>query len=119
VPREDSSGEQRRLGHITREGPGTMRKLLAEAAWRGCQDSPTIKTVFDRFCRQDKHRRKVALVALAHWLTRVMLAMLQSGQPFHEASAKDPATDSPKPANPSPSLGEVMKAFAPELVSRN
>jgi transposase len=128
VPREDSSGEQRRLGHITREGPGTMRKLLAEAAWRGCQDSPAIKAVFDRLCRNDKHRRKIALVGLAHWLTRVMLAMLVSNKEFRQAPGQVPAPaeladtaapHAPASANPKPTVREVVAAFAPELLPRD
>jgi len=118
VPREDSSGQQRRLGHITREGPGTMRKLLAQSAWRGCQDSATIKAVFDRLCRNDKHRRKIAVVALCHWLSRVMLAMLISGKPFRDVAERDPAAvplACPAAAIQPPSIREVLQAFAPEL----
>jgi len=33
VPCQDSSADKNRLGHITREGPAVMRKLLTEAAW--------------------------------------------------------------------------------------
>lgn len=99
VPGEDSSGQVRRLGHITHEGPGTVRKLLAEAAWRGRQDSPTIRCVYDRLLRNDKHRRKIALVGLTHWLSRVMLAMLQSREPFREsAAAIDKKTQTPETA---------------------
>ena len=32
VPSQDQSGNTNRLGHITREGPGTVRKVLTEAA---------------------------------------------------------------------------------------
>ena len=34
VPSEDSSGESRRLGAITRTGNGHLRRLLIEAAWQ-------------------------------------------------------------------------------------
>jgi transposase len=101
VPREDSSGNIRRLGHITREGPGTVRKLLAEAAWRGRLDSPTIAGIYNRLLRNDKHRKKIALVGLAHWLSRVMLAMLQNHQSFHESPAA-PIPPSPILAAPPP-----------------
>ncbi len=85
VPREDSTGDHRRLGHITQEGPSTMRKLLTEAAWRGVSGSTKIQAVFDRRLQGDKHRRKLALVATAHWLCRVMLAMLKTGEAFRES----------------------------------
>ena len=87
VPREDSTGDKRRLGHITREGPPTVRKLLTEAGWRGVFKSVRIKEVFERHLRGDKGRRKLALVATGHWLCRVMLAMLKSGESFREGTA--------------------------------
>jgi transposase len=58
VPCEDSSAGRQRLGHITKQGPSLMRQLLV--------------------------RRKIAIVAMAHHLCRVMTAMLRSGQPWKE-----------------------------------
>lgn len=80
VPQQDQSARANRLGHITREGPATVRKLLTEAAWQGIQRSPEIRAYFERVQRQDPQRKKTALVATAHWLARVMLAMLRSGE---------------------------------------
>jgi transposase len=34
VPRQDASASTNRLGRITREGPATVRKMLAEATWQ-------------------------------------------------------------------------------------
>lgn len=85
IPREDSTGDHRRLGHITKEGPSTMRKLLTEATWRGVSGSPKIQAVFQRHLQGDKHRRKLALVATAHWLCRIMLAMLKRNEVFRES----------------------------------
>jgi transposase len=84
VPREDSTGDVRRLGHVTREGPSTVRKLVTEAGWRGVGLSPRMKQVFERIGRGDKSRKKLAIVALGHWLCRVMLAMLKTGAEFRE-----------------------------------
>jgi transposase len=86
VPREDSSGNQRHLGHVTREGPSTVRKLLTEAAWRAAYSDAGVKCVYERLLRGDKKRRKIAIVALGHWLCRVMLAMLKSGEPYRVAT---------------------------------
>jgi transposase len=80
VPCQDQSAGTNRLGHITREGPATVRKLLTEAAWQGVQRSPEIRAYFERIERQDPGRKKIALVATAHWLARVMLAMLRTGE---------------------------------------
>lgn len=80
VPKQDQSASANRLGHITREGPATVRKLLTEAAWQGVQRSPEIRAYFERIQRADPGRKKIALVATAHWLVRVMLALLRSGE---------------------------------------
>jgi len=82
VPREDSTGDHRRLGHITREGPATVRKYLTEAMWRGVSRDEDLKRVYERFLRGDKSKKKIAMVAMGHWLCRVMLSMLKSGEAF-------------------------------------
>jgi transposase len=84
VPSQDASAGVNRLGRITRDGPGTLRGLLTEAAWQAIRRSPTVKAVFNRLCREDKTRRKKALVATSHYLARVMLAMLRSEEAWRE-----------------------------------
>jgi len=79
VPCEDTS-VKKGLGHITQEGPRTVRRLLAEAAWQGYRRSPHIRGYFERIQRGDRDRKKIALVATAHYLARVMLAMLRNGE---------------------------------------
>ncbi len=56
VPTQDASGSVNRLGHITRNGPGTVRGLLTEAAWHGIRRSPRIRSYFDRIQRDDPDR---------------------------------------------------------------
>ena len=80
VPSQDASASMNRLGHITREGPATVRSLLTEAAWQAVRRSPRVRGYYDRVRRGDPARRKIALVATAHYLLRVMLAMLQTGE---------------------------------------
>ncbi|WP_287934269.1 IS110 family transposase [Arthrobacter sp.] len=84
VPCLDSSAGKDRFGHITRQGPATVRKLLTEAAWQGIRRSPTIRSFFQRVTGQDPDRRKIALIATGHYLCRVMTAMLRSGQSWQE-----------------------------------
>ena len=79
VPCQDQSVKNR-LGHITKEGPATARRLLAEAAWQGYRHSRHLRAYFERIQRGDPKRKKIALVATAHYLARVMLAMLQTGE---------------------------------------
>ena len=86
VPCQDASAGVNRLGHITRQGPGTARKYLVEAAWQGVYRSPTIRAYFERVLHGRPERRKIALVATAHYLLRCMHAILVSGKPWHEAA---------------------------------
>ena len=87
VPCQDASAGRERLGHITRDGPGTVRKLLCEAAWQGVRRNPTLRAYFERVSGGKPDRRKLALVATAHKLTRVMAAMLRSGRPGMSSSS--------------------------------
>jgi transposase len=86
VPCQDSSAGLNRLGHITKQGPPTARKYLVEATWQAVRRSPTVRAYFKRICDEKPERRKVALVATAHYLLRCMWAMLRSGEAWHEAA---------------------------------
>jgi transposase len=87
VPSQDSSAGKNRLGHITRQGPATVRRLLTEAAWQGVRRSPQIRAYFERIHQGDPERRKIALAACAHYLLRVMLAMLKTGELWRHSAA--------------------------------
>jgi transposase len=84
VPCQDQSGDKNRLGHITREGAPVVRQLVAEAAWQAQRRSPTVRSYFERVQRDDPQRKKIALVATAHYLVRVMWAMLKRGTTWEE-----------------------------------
>src|ERR671938_86711 len=47
------------LGHITREGPPVVRRLVAEAAWQAIRRSPTVRAFFERAQPRDPQRKKV------------------------------------------------------------
>lgn len=85
TPQQDQSASRNHMGHITRNGPATVRQLLTEASWQGIRYSPTLKARFERIARDDRDRRKIALVATANHLARVMLAMLQTGEAWRES----------------------------------
>ena len=84
VPSQDQSGNTNRLGHITRQGSASVRQLLTEAVWQAQRRSPTIKAYLERIQRGDKQRRKIALIATAHYLVRVMWSMLKQGTLWRE-----------------------------------
>ncbi|MEN1680588.1 MAG: IS110 family transposase [Planctomycetota bacterium] len=84
VSGQDQSGSTNRLGHITKEWPATVRKLLTEATWHPIRLSPNVKAIFDRIHRGDRERRKIALIAASHALVRAMHATLRDNQPWCE-----------------------------------
>lgn len=87
VPCQDQSGDKNRLGHITREGPSVVRQLVAEAAWQARRRSPKVRAYFERVQRGDPLRKKIALVATAHYLVRVMWAILKHATFWEEKLA--------------------------------
>lgn len=87
VPSQDQSGSSNRLGHITRQGSSTVRHLLVEAVWQAVRRSPRVAAYMARVQRGDKDRRKIAIVATAHYLVRVMWAMLKKGTVWEESVA--------------------------------
>jgi transposase len=84
VPCQDASASVNRLGRITKDGPKTVRGLLTEAAWQATRRSAKVKAFFERIKRDDPARAKRALVASSHYLARIMLAMLKSGEIWRE-----------------------------------
>jgi len=86
VPQQDQSASVNRLGHITRQGPSAVRWLLTEAVWQGIRRSPRLLARYERHLRGDPQRRKIAAVATAHHLARVMLTMLKTGEVWSEAA---------------------------------
>jgi transposase len=84
VPSQDRSGDRNRLGHITREGPAVVRQLIAEASWQALRRSPTVRAYFERVRRGDPQRKKIALVTTAHYLVRVMWALLKRRTDWEE-----------------------------------
>jgi transposase len=88
VPCQDQSGDKNRLGHITREGPAVVRQLVAEATWQAVRRSPTVRAFFERTQRGDPQRKKIAVVATAHYLVRVMWALLKRSTVWQESEAR-------------------------------
>jgi len=84
VPCQDQSGSHNRLGHITREGAPVVRQLLVEAVWQAVRHSATVQAYFERLQRNDPDRKKIAVVGTAHYLARVMWAMLRDGTLWRE-----------------------------------
>jgi transposase len=84
VPAEDSSAERRQRGHITKAGPRELRALLVQAAWviwlgRGAAGAALRTWAHALAVRRG---RRIAIVALARRLSRILLAMWRDAQDF-------------------------------------
>jgi len=121
VPCQDSSADKNRLGHITRDGPPTMRKLLCEAAWTAVRESPTVRAYYERVMRKDPDRKKIAIVATAHYLVRVAVSMLKTGECWRESVKEDPGNvkedSSPKPDRGGGETPSGPQGFSPPPVA--
>jgi transposase len=86
VPREDSSGERQRKGAITKAGPTRMRVLLIQSAWHVWR-SPSGSAALHAWARRlaDRRGRRIAVVALARRLTRILWAMWRDARDFDAA----------------------------------
>jgi transposase len=82
VPLEDSSGNRRRLGHITKQGNSLLRFLLVEAAQVTARSLPEWRS---KYCHLTMRRgRKIAKVAMARKLAVRMYWMLRKGWDYGE-----------------------------------
>ena len=77
VPLEKSSGNQRRLGHITKQGNSLLRFLLVEAAQVTARSLPEWRSKYVHLTL--RRGRKIAKVAMARRLAVRMYWMLRKG----------------------------------------
>ena len=87
VPSEDSSAERRHRGSITKVGPGELRALLVQASWgiwRGRSPAGAALRTWAQALAARRGRR-IAIVALARRLSRILYAMWRDGADFQIA----------------------------------
>jgi transposase len=86
VPREASSGERQRRGAITKMGPTYIRAVLVQASWTVWR-SPRGSTALHAWVHRlaDRRGKRVAIVALARRLARILFAMWRDGCDFQAA----------------------------------
>jgi len=100
TPKLDESGQTRRLGHISKEGPSVVRWLLVESAWRAIQKSPALKAFYEQIAGGQNLRKKVAVVATARKLLTIIRAMLQIGERFNEDLVSEKKERTQQAVNP-------------------
>ena len=82
VPLEKSSGNRRRLGHITKQGNALLRFLLVEAAQVSARSIPEWRNQY--FHLAMRRGRKIAKVALARRLAVQMFWMWRKGWEYEQ-----------------------------------
>jgi transposase len=82
VPLEDSSGSQRRLGHITKQGNSILRFLLVEAAQVTVRSLPQWRSRY--FHLMMRRGRKIAKIAMARRLAVCLYWMLRQGWDYQQ-----------------------------------
>lgn len=65
IPTSHESGEVTdRKGHISRQGPPRLRKILCQAAWVHIAHDPRAREVYDQLVRRNPKKKKIAVVAV-------------------------------------------------------
>jgi transposase len=82
VPLEDSSGNRRRLGHITKQGSSILRFLLVEAAQTTVRSLPAWRSRY--FHLMMRRGRKIAKVAMARRLAVCLYWMMRQGWDYQQ-----------------------------------
>lgn len=85
TPKLDESGEVRRLGHISKQGPSVVRGYLVESAWRAIRSSRALQSFYERLLGRQQVRKKIAIVGVARKLLCIMRAMLLTGTFYSES----------------------------------
>ncbi len=82
VPLEDSSGNRRRLGHITKQGSSILRFLMVEAAQVTVRSLPEWRSKY--FHLMMRRGRKIAKVAMARRLAICLYWMWRKGWDYEQ-----------------------------------
>jgi transposase len=80
VPSTFQSGDRDTHGHITKRGSAELRTMLCEAAHQARRATHPLHPHFTRLCARRGY--KLAVVAVAHRLCRILFAMLRDGSDF-------------------------------------
>jgi transposase len=92
TPTSHESGQQSdRKGHISRQGPPRLRKVLCQASWVHVRYDPHARQMYQRLVAKNPKKKKIALVAVMRRLAvrlwhRMREAELQQQLPSRSAS---------------------------------
>lgn len=90
VPSSNESGEANdRKGHITRQGPSRVRKVLCQATWSRVRNDAEEKAAYERIKAKNPKHKKIAVVAS---MRRLAIRMWHRGVAAATAAPSDLAT---------------------------
>lgn len=77
IPSSNESGERHdRKGHITRQGPSRVRKVLCQSVWSAIRCDPDVRKAFNKVVRRNPKAKKIAVVAC---MRRLSIRMWRRG----------------------------------------
>jgi transposase len=80
TPTTHQSGDRDTRGHISKRGSAELRAMLCEAAHHASRPTHPLHPYFARLCA--KRGYKMAVIAVAHRLCRILFAMLRDDKDF-------------------------------------
>ena len=88
TPRRYQSSDTDRYGRITKQGNKLLRTLLVEISWISLRHNPWARDMYKRLLKDDKKRRKAAIVAVARKLLVRCWAMLRDQTEWNDNVSK-------------------------------
>jgi transposase len=88
IPREESSGQRRRLGGISKQGNTLLRTLLVEAGQSAARCDPELRRCYQRLCHKKQHTG-IGKVMVARKLAVRLYWMWKTEQPYTPARTQD------------------------------
>lgn len=82
VPTLYASSDVRRLGRITKQGSGLMRRLLVQDAWMAIRRSGAMRIRYNRILK--RRGKRVAIVAIARMIAEIAFRILKDKTEFKE-----------------------------------
>lgn len=82
VPRLYASSDVSRMGRITKQGSGLVRRILVQDAWMAISRSPAFRNRYNSILK--RRGKRVAIVAIARMLAEVAYRVLRDKTEFKE-----------------------------------
>lgn len=80
TPQMYNSADSERFGHITKQGPNELRAMLCEAAQHARKKGHPLHAIYQKLA--SKKGSKLAVIAVAHRLARILWAMMKNSSKF-------------------------------------